>query len=148
MIKTLSQLEIENFFSMIKNIYKNPIANIVLNGERLDLSSLKSGIGKDVCSHHCQSIYYQKFQLCKLTMLNKMYTIGRASQVAQWQRIHLQCRRGKRYVFDPWVGKILWRRKWQPIPVFLPGKSHRQRSLVGCSPWDCKRVRHDLATKQ
>ena len=65
MIKTPRQLEIEeNFFNVIKNIYENPIANIVLNGERLDLSSLKSGIGKDVCSHHCYSIYYQKFQLC------------------------------------------------------------------------------------
>ena len=45
-----------------------------------------------------------------------------------------------------WVGKILWRRKWQSTPVFLPGKSHGQRSLVGYSPWGCK-VRHDLATK-
>ena len=33
--------------------------------------------------------------------------------------------------FNPWVGKILWRRKWQPNPVFLPGESHGQRSLVG-----------------
>ena len=33
-----------------------------------------------------------------------------------------------------WVGKILWRRKWQPTPVLLPGKSHGQRSLVGYSP--------------
>ena len=40
--------------------------------------------------------------------------------------------------FDPWVGKIPWRRKWQPIPVFLPGKSHEQRSLVGYSPWSRK----------
>ena len=32
---------------------------------------------------------------------------------------------------------IHWRRKWQPTPVFLPGESHGQRSLVGCSPWDC-----------
>ena len=38
--------------------------------------------------------------------------------------------------------------KWQPTPVFLPGKSHRQRSLVGYSPWSCKRVRCNLATKQ
>ena len=36
---------------------------------------------------------------------------------------------------DPWVRKIPWSRKWQPIPVFLPGKFHGQRSLVGCSPW-------------
>ena len=35
---------------------------------------------------------------------------------------------------NPWVGKILWRRKWQPTPVFLPGESHGQRSLVGYSP--------------
>ena len=50
-----------------------------------------------------------------------------SSQVAQWKRICLQC---KRQGFDPWVRKILWRRKWQPTPVFLPGKSHEQRSLV------------------
>ena len=36
--------------------------------------------------------------------------------------------------FDPWVGKIPWRRKWQPTPVFMPGESHGQRSLVGYSP--------------
>ena len=36
--------------------------------------------------------------------------------------------------FDPWVGKFPWRRKWQPTPVFLPGKSHRQRIPVGYSP--------------
>ena len=33
--------------------------------------------------------------------------------------------------FYPWVGKIPWRRKWQPTPVFLPGESHGQRSLEG-----------------
>ena len=36
--------------------------------------------------------------------------------------------------FDPWVGKIPWRRKWQPTLVLLPGKFHGQRSLVGYSP--------------
>ena len=41
-----------------------------------------------------------------------------------------------------------WRRKWQTIPVFLPGKFHGQRSLVGYSPWSHKKVRHDLMTKQ
>ena len=40
--------------------------------------------------------------------------------------------------FDPWVRQIPWRRKWQPTPVLLPGKSHGQRSLVGCSPWGRK----------
>ena len=41
-----------------------------------------------------------------------------------------QCRRHRRCRFDPWVRKIPWRRKWQPTPVFLPGKSHGQRSLA------------------
>ena len=39
-----------------------------------------------------------------------------------------------RHRFDPWVGKISWRRKWQSTPVFLPGKSYGQRSLVDYSP--------------
>ena len=50
-----------------------------------------------------------------------------------------QCRR---FRFDPWVRKIPW--KWQPILIFLPGKSHGQRFPVGCSPGGCKRVEHDL----
>ena len=37
-----------------------------------------------------------------------------------------------------WVGKVSWRRKWQPTPVLLPGKSHGQRSMVGYSPWGRK----------
>ena len=48
------------------------------------------------------------------------------------------CRRGKRRGFDPWVGKIPWNRKWQPTPVFLPGKVHGPRSLVGYGPWGHK----------
>ena len=51
-----------------------------------------------------------------------------------------QCKRCR---FDPWVRKIPWRRKRQPTPVFLPGKSHGQRSLAGYSPWSLKRTRHD-----
>ena len=45
--------------------------------------------------------------------------------------LFLQCGRSG---FNPWVRKIPWRRKWQPAPVFLPGESHGQRSLVGYSP--------------
>ena len=48
-------------------------------------------------------------------------------------------------VFSPWVGKIPWRRKWQPTPMFLPREFHGQRSLAGYNPWGC-RVRHDWAT--
>ena len=48
-----------------------------------------------------------------------------------------QCRRPR---FDPWVRKIPRRRKWQATPVFLPGKSHGQRSLAGYHPWSRKEL--------
>ena len=51
-----------------------------------------------------------------------------------------QYRRHKSHRFDPWVKRIPWRRKWQPPPVFLPGKVHGQRSLVGYSPWGHKEL--------
>ena len=54
-------------------------------------------------------------------------------------------RRLKRHGLNPWVGKISWRRAWQPTPVFLPGESHGPRSLADYSPWG-HRVRHDWAT--
>ena len=45
------------------------------------------------------------------------------------------------FCVGPWVGKIPWRKAWQPTPVFLPGESHGQRNLA-------QRVRHDWATKR
>ena len=52
----------------------------------------------------------------------------------------LQCRRCKRHGFTLWVGKIPWKRKWQPTPVFWPGEFHRQRSQAGYNPWGCKEL--------
>ena len=49
----------------------------------------------------------------------------------RWLRICLQCRRLR---FNPWIGKIPWRREWQPTPVFLPGEFHGKRNPVGYSP--------------
>ena len=46
-----------------------------------------------------------------------------------------QCPRCRRCGFDPWAGKIPWRRAWQATPVFLPGTSNGLRSRLGCSPW-------------
>ena len=56
-----------------------------------------------------------------------------------------QCRRPR---FDPWVRKIPWRREWQSMSVFLPGKSHGQRSLASYSSWGRERVRHDWVTQK
>ena len=55
--------------------------------------------------------------------------------------------RHKRQEFDPWVGKIPWRRTWQPTPIFLPGESHGQRSLVCYSLQGCKEMDKIKATK-
>ena len=51
-----------------------------------------------------------------------------------------QSRIPKRSRFSPWVGKIPWRRAWQPTPVFLPGESHGQMSLACYSPWGHKEL--------
>ena len=64
-----------------------------------------------------------KFKIYSYWTENKPWLPGSAC-------VCLQCRRPG---FDSWVRKISWRRKWQPTPVFLPGESHGQRSLVGCS---------------
>ena len=47
---------------------------------------------------------------------------------------YCQCRRHKRYRFNPWVRKVCCSKKWHPTPVFLPGKFHGPRNLVGYSP--------------
>ena len=65
------------------------------------------------------------------TELNWTERYSQASLVAQVINKCLQCRRQG---FDPWVGKIPWRGKWQPTPVFLPGKSYGERHLLGYSP--------------
>ena len=54
----------------------------------------------------------------------------------------------RRPEFNPWVGKIPWRREWLPSPVSSPEKSHGQKSMVGYSSWSLKRVDHNWATKQ
>ena len=60
-------------------------------------------------------------------ILRWILSISRTSLVAQTQ--------WGRPGFDPWVGKIPWRRKRQPTPVLSPGKFHELKSLIGYSPW-------------
>ena len=85
-------------------------------------------------------LYYEFFtyhSLSYFTYLRFQYSTVRiwTSLVAQMvKRLPTMRRPG----FDPWVRKISWSRKWQPTPVFLPGKFHGRRSLVGYSPWGRK----------
>ena len=89
------------------------------------------------------------YKWCQVWLLEYKMLELEANQNQTWwlgsKESACQCRRCG---IDPWVEKIPWRRKWQPTSVFLPGKSHGQRSLVGYSPWGLKRVRHDSVTKQ
>ena len=63
----------------------------------------------------------------------------------RWSIIHLQCRRPG---FDPWVGKISWRRKCQTTPVFLAWEIPGTEAPAGLQSMELQRVRNDLATKQ
>ena len=76
----------------------------------------------------------------QLTELIALCKEGSISMLPWWlsgKEPTYQCRR---CWFDTWFRKIPWIRKWQPTPVFLPGKSHGQRSLVGYSPWGLKEL--------
>ena len=96
------------------------------------------------------SVCYCLICLCKINYLLQTlypYCSQLSSKCFRWEPLWdspggsagkeptCQSRRCKRCRFDPWVGKIPWRREWQPPPVFLPGESCGQRSLVGCSRW-------------
>ena len=71
----------------------------------------------------------------QLSFLKTFKDIKRISLMVQNVKHLPQCGRPR---FNPWVGKIPWRRKWQPTTVLLPGKSRGRRSLVDCSPWGRK----------
>ena len=78
-------------------------------------------------------ILYSLFQgMLNNVNIRMLLTIHRASQWLSGKEFNHQCRT---HGSGPWVRKIPCRRKCQPTLVFLPGKSHGQRGLAGCSPW-------------
>ena len=93
--------------------------------------------------YHITAEFYQTLNKNRITMTNflNLNKHGIFWELPWWcsgKESACQCRRCKRQGFSLWVGKIPWRRKWQPMPVFLPGKSHGQWSLVDYSPRDCR----------
>ena len=91
----------------------------------------------------------EKWSICLWRCSLKLYysnpqtgssaSLLRASQVALVvKNLLASAGRRMRHRFDPWVGRIPWRRVQQPTPVFLPGESHGQRSLVAYCPWGRK----------
>ena len=73
-------------------------------------------------------------------IIGSLYLFLRLPRWLSGKECACQCRSCRRRGFDPRVRKIPWRRKWQPTPVFLPGESHGQRSLVGYRPQGCKEL--------
>ena len=109
---------------------KNPFSSANHNGSYHKRKS-NTGCQRAVCTSEMQ-----KKNLC----LSLEFSSTGVEFMYRWPsgiESACQCRRCKRCSFDPWVGKIPWSRKWQPMPVFLPGEFHEQRSLVG------RRVRQD-----
>ena len=78
-----------------------------------------------------------------LVWLCRGKSVLQSSQVTQGKESTYQRRRLR---FGPWIRRTCWRRQWQATPVFLPGKSHGQRRLLGYSPW-VHSVGHDWATE-
>ena len=102
-----------------------------------DSPGKNTGMG---CQFLLQGIFpTQGSNLGLLHCRQMLYCLSHQGIPGKWwlrrQSICLQCGRPR---FDPWVGKILQRMKWQPTPVLLPGKSHGGRSMVGYSPWGRK----------
>ena len=128
--KRLSLL-ISPHFSRSSFIPRSSIASLLRSARLVPVPSfltLLSFIG---------SSFYLHDKLGRLE-IDIYWALPHARELPLWlsgKEFACQCRRNKR-------------RKWQPTPVFLPGKSHGQRSLAVYSPWGPKRVRHDLVTKQ
>ena len=87
---------------------------------------------------HTQRNTTQPYKGMKFCHLQLHRWTGRVPGWCSGKESTHQCRRSRRCRFKPQVGKIPQQRKWQLTPVFLPGKFHGQRSLVGYSPWGCK----------
>ena len=75
------------------------------------------------------------YQTSFLLLLSLIELLSGVTGLPRWLRSKKSTWKCRRRRFNPWVRKIPWRRKWQPTPVFLPRRSHWQRSLAGYSPW-------------
>ena len=116
------------------NNSKKNIKNICWIGEGSFLKILVIKLKEEVAGKNGSMFERQCFW--RLSKPSELIDITSVSFELPWWlrrwRICLQCRRLE---FNPWAGKIPWRRKWPPTPVFLPGESQGQRSLVGYRPW-------------
>ena len=126
-----------------KHIHRFSLVNKIMSGKEKWPTSIANS-----ASDWQQEI--NLFHLCSnyniISCFNIMYNVS--GQLPWWLSGKESACQSRRHRFNPWVGKIPWRRKWQPTPVVLPGKCHGQRSLVGYGPWGHRLIGRNLATKQ
>ena len=107
----------------------------------LSLSSFPADSQPNANEHYCVGVkawsleFKSQFYYLIIEWLSQNYSSFGFPWWLSGKESACQCRRRG---FDPWAGKIPWRKKWQSTPVFLPGKSHGLRNLEGCSPWSHK----------
>ena len=124
--------------SSITSVLALPFSLLGISCQDLgQVSCLQEGVYLvDLKQAKCQSFLQQRWISRELWRGAKLATLGLPWWL-RWQRIRLQYRRPG---FNPWVGKIPWRRGWLPTPVSLSGEFHGQRSLVGYSPRGLKEL--------
>ena len=121
-----------------------PLIHCTFYCNREPKMSTKSVRYKQGRTRHCRRKRFLPVRSDK-SSINRSHLIGHEGHRYHFpgntssKELAWQFRRPKRYGFNLWVRKIPWR-AWQPIPVFLPGKSHGQRSLAGCSPQGCSEL--------
>ena len=101
----------------------------------LDLLAVQETL-KSLLQHHSSKASILRHSAFFVVQLSHPYmTTGKTIALTRWIFVGKEsaCNAGDS---SSWVGKIPWRRKWQPTPVFLPGESHGQRSLAGYSSRD------------
>ena len=108
------------------------ITNIMVLRNIILFFKSTQNIHQDRLKCHAIKTSFDKFRRIKIIPHILGGTSGRGKEST------CQCRKYKKLGFDPWVGKIPWRRKWQPTPVFLPERFHGQKTLAGPSPWGHK----------
>ena len=86
------------------------------------------------CAVHTVELASGDFAVRRVYLSSCILLQGTSGRGASGKELTCQCRRHKRYGFDPWFGMIPWKRTWQSTSVFLHGEFHGQRSLAGCNP--------------
>ena len=110
------------------------MAALKKKSNRIKLENIEHSEGKQQFVKHSWTTNHQVCLGVRGSLLNAGFSVLKSgNSQANWDTL-VTLSLPQRPGFDPCVGKIPWRRKWQPTPVFLPGEPHGQSSLIGYSP--------------